>query len=81
MTTWLRVASVVVGFIAALCWINSSLVPIPNLPAAAIGGTDPSDPFNVALRDAAWWNQWAAFLTGVAVLLMAVVEALGLRKV
>jgi hypothetical protein len=72
--TWLKIASVVIGLFAAFCWIKSSLVPIPLAPGAAIGGTLPSDPFNVALRDAASWNQWAAGSTGVAVLLMAIAE-------
>jgi hypothetical protein len=77
--TWLRVASVVISILAAFCWIKSSLVPTRLAPGGAIGGTLPSDPFNVALGNAAWWNQRAAFLTGVSVLLMAAAEALGLR--
>jgi uncharacterized membrane protein len=77
--TQLKIASVLVGFVAAIFWLASSLVPLPLAPGAAVGGTLPTDPFNVALRDAGWWNRWAALLTAVAVCLTALAEVLGLR--
>jgi hypothetical protein len=45
---------------------------------AAIGGTSPTDPFNVALRHSALLNQWAAGTTGLSVLIMVAAEFMGL---
>ena len=71
----LRGLSVVLGGLAAAFWLLSALVPIPLLPGAALGGTSPGEPFNVALHDAARWNFWAAAATALSVLLLTVAEA------
>jgi hypothetical protein len=78
--TRLRIAAVLVGLAAAFFWVESSLVPIPLLPGAAIGGTLPEEPYNVAVRVAGWWNQWAALLTALSVALTAIAEGLGVRR-
>ena len=70
----LKWLSIIVGFVAAVLWWVSASVPPPS-PGAAIGGTEPSDPFNVALRDSAHLNQWAAIATGASVFLMSLAEA------
>jgi hypothetical protein len=75
-TRW-RIAAVLVGLTAAFFWMKSSLVPIPLLPGAAIGETLPEEPFNVGMRVAGWWNQWAAGLTALSVALTAIAEGLG----
>src|ERR1700722_9780695 len=71
--TPLRVVSALVGL-----WFWSASVPLPLAPGAAIGGTLPTDPFNVAMRQAASLNQWAAFVTGLAVLLTVAAECVRL---
>jgi hypothetical protein len=65
----LQVLSGVVGLVAAALWFMSAAVPLPLTPGAAIGGTLPTNPFNVALRHSASLNEWAAAATGVSVLL------------
>jgi hypothetical protein len=51
-------------------------VPIPNAPGAAIGATLATDPFNVAMRLSALWNQYAAVATGLSVGLLAIAEGI-----
>ena len=70
----------VIGLVAAACWFMSAFQNPPPAPGAAFGGTLPTDPFNVALAAAAWWNRWAAITTGLSVLLMAIAELLDYRK-
>lgn len=65
-------ASIVVGFVAAAVWFWSALAPLPPAPGAVLGGTTPSEPFNVAMAHVAWLNAWAAVFTGVSVSLIAV---------
>ena len=64
-----QVLSGLVGLAAAILWFKSAAGPIPLAPGAEIGGTLPSDPFNVALRHSATLNEWAAGATGLSVLL------------
>jgi hypothetical protein len=72
--TALKILSGLMGIIAAVLWFMSASGEIPLAPGAEIGGTLPSDPFNVALRHSARLNQWAAGATGVSVLLMVLAE-------
>jgi hypothetical protein len=78
MTTAVKILSGLIGLVAALFWFLSAAVDPPTAPGAAFGGTSPIDPFNVALRDAAHWNRWAAAATGVSVLLLVVAECMDL---
>ena len=71
---WLRGFSVVSGVLAAGFWLRSAFVHIPLLSGGAIGATLPGDAFNVAMRDAAFWNFWAAAATAISVLLLAIAE-------
>ena len=75
----LKALSVVAGLVAALLWWKAS-GEVPLAPGAAIGGTLPDDPFNVALRQSAALNQWAALSTAASVFLMAIAEGLGLFR-
>ena len=68
------------GFAAAILWFMSAAGKLPLAPGAAIGGTSPTDPFNLALRHAAVLNQWAAGVTGVSVLFLALAEGNELRR-
>jgi hypothetical protein len=70
----LRVVSALVGLCAAVLWFWSASVPLPLAPGAEIGGTLATDPFNVAMRQSASLNQWAALMTGLAVLLTVAAE-------
>ncbi len=72
--------SVIVGLVAAGLWIWSACVDLPTTPGAAIGGTSPDNLFNVALHKAAHLNAWAAFLTGLSVILAALERCFRLRK-
>lgn len=74
MAIALKISSGVIGLIAAVLWFMSAFGKIPPAPGAAIGGTSPADPFNVALRHSAQLNEWAALATGVSVLLMVLAE-------
>jgi hypothetical protein len=74
MVTALRILSGVMGLVAAVLWFMSASGKIPLAPGAAIGGTLPTDPFNVALRHSAHLNQWAAGATGASVFLMVLAE-------
>jgi hypothetical protein len=75
----LRILSGLIGIAAAVLWFMSASKQLPLVPGAAIGGTSPTDPFNVALRHSALLNQWAAGATGLSVLLMVAAEFMGLR--
>jgi hypothetical protein len=70
----LKILSGLMGIVAAVLWFISASGKIPLAPGAEIGGTLPTDPFNVALRHSARLNQWAAGATGVSVLLMVLAE-------
>jgi hypothetical protein len=72
----LKVSSVLIGFVAAILWMRSASVDIPTAPGAAIGGTLPSEPFNVALQKAAVLNKWAAFATGLSTILLVIAEGI-----
>jgi len=74
LTVALKVLSGLVGLVAAVLWFMSASGKLPLAPGAELGGTLPTDPFNVALRQAAQWNRWAAGATGTSVLLMVVAE-------
>jgi hypothetical protein len=80
MTIALRMLSIIAGFAAAILWFMSAAGKLPLAPGAAIGGTSPTDPFNLALRHAAVLNQWAAGVTGVSVLFLALAEGNELRR-
>jgi hypothetical protein len=69
-----RFLSVLIGFIAAGLWTLSASVDIPLSPGAAIGGTSPDEPFNVAMQQAAYLNKYAAFATAISTLLLMTVE-------
>jgi hypothetical protein len=77
--TGLRILSGLIGIAAAVLWFMSAASKLPLAPGAAIGGTLPTDPFNVALRHSALLNQRAAGATGLSVLLMVAAEFVGLR--
>ena len=70
----LKISSVVIGFVAAVLWMRSASVDIPLSPGAAIGGTSPKEPFNVAMQNAAYWNKCAAFATGLSTALLVIAE-------
>lgn len=74
MAWLLKILSGLTGIAAAGLWFIASSEEIPLAPGAAIGGTLPTEPFNVALRHSAHLNQWAALVTGVSVILMALAE-------
>jgi hypothetical protein len=57
------------GIAAAILWFILAWNPPSPAPGAAIGGTSPDDPFNVAMRQSAELNAEAAGLTGLSVLL------------
>lgn len=78
-TQILRILSGLIGIAAAVLWFMSAAGKLPLAPGAAIGGTSPTDPFNVALHHSALLNQWAAGTTGISVLLMVAAEFMGLR--
>jgi hypothetical protein len=65
----LKVLAGVIGLVAAVLWLWSAWADLPPAPGAAIGGTSPTDPFNIALRHVASLNGYAALATGVSVLL------------
>jgi hypothetical protein len=79
MTTTIKMVSGLFGLLAALLWFLSAAGDIPLAPGAAIGGTLPTEPFNVAMHHSATLNTWAAAATGASVLLMVVAEFIDLR--
>ena len=72
----LKGSSVLTGFMASVLWMLSASVDIPTAPGAAIGGTSPNEPFNVAMQRAASLNKWAAFATGLSTLLLVIAEGI-----
>jgi hypothetical protein len=77
MARILKVLSIVAGLFAAGFWFMSASVRIPLAPGAALGGTSPMDPFNVAIRHAAILNQWAAGLTCLSITATVLAEMVG----
>jgi hypothetical protein len=74
---WFKGASAVVGLLAAALWFWSAASNPPLLSGGAIGGTLPTDPFNMAMHQAAWLNRWAALATGLAVALTVIGDVIG----
>lgn len=72
----IKFSSILVGVLAAVLWMLSASVDIPLAPGAAIGGTSPDDPFNVAMREAATLNKYAAFATAISTLLLMMAETI-----
>jgi hypothetical protein len=77
MRKWFNIASGVFGVIAAVLWFFSGRI----LPAPAQGAyLDVVDnhnmPFHRNWRRASTLNQWAAFMTGISVLLMSIAQFL-----
>lgn len=68
--------SILIGLVAAVFWTLSASVDIPLPPGAAIGGTLPSNPFNVAMQTAASLNKYATFTTAISTLLLMIAEAI-----
>jgi len=80
MATAVKILSGAIGLIAAILWFMSAAGDLPLAPGAAIGGTLPTDPFNVALHHSARLNKWAAGATGASVLLMVIAEFIDIGK-
>jgi hypothetical protein len=59
------VLSAVFAGLSAVCWILSASTTLPPM-LAYWGGTPPSDPYQLALANAAFWNFWAAAFAAVA---------------
>ena len=76
----LRLISVLAAGVAAYMWFRSAAVPFPLLSGAAIGGTSPADPFNIAVKHSGFWNERAAVVTGLSVLLSGAAEGLALLR-
>ena len=74
MAIALKALSVLMGLVAAVLWFMSASGKIPPAPGASFGGTSLTDPFNVALRQSALLNQWAAGATGLSVFFMVSAE-------
>jgi hypothetical protein len=74
LTGYLKLLSALIGIAAAGIWFASAFSDIPLAPGAEIGGTLPTDPFNVALHHSALLNEWAAGATGASVLFMGIAE-------
>jgi uncharacterized membrane protein len=72
----IKFSSIVIGVVAAVLWMFSASVDIPLAPGAAIGGTLPSDPFNIAMREAASLNKYAALATAISTSLLMIAEAI-----
>jgi hypothetical protein len=70
MEKWLDIATALFAFSAAVFWFWSALRKLPPM-VAHWDATPESDPFRVAITFAAKLNQWAAGLTGLSALCMA----------
>jgi hypothetical protein len=77
MQKWLNLASGAVGVIAAVLWfLSGRILPAPAQGAYYDVPDSPALPFHRKWRRASTLNQWAAGLTGVSVLLMALAQFL-----
>lgn len=76
----LKGLSVVAALIAAGLWFWASSRDIPLAPGAELGGTRADEAFNIALRQAAQLNKWAALATGISVSLMVVADLIAWRQ-
>jgi hypothetical protein len=71
----LNVLGAILGGIAAILWFLSAKVQTPP-PVLRLGGISEDDPFMKGLQKIAYLNKWAATLTGVSVLCMALAPLL-----
>ena len=71
METWLDVAAAVFAIGAAIFWFLSAYGDLPPM-VAYWDAAPPSDPLSRAIKFSAKMNQWAAGLSGLSALLMAI---------
>jgi hypothetical protein len=79
MARWLQWIAVVAGLFSAGFWVKSALVTFPPM-LAYWGQTPPTDPYQMAVHEAAYWNSWAAGLAAVAAAAQAVTLRLSSRR-
>jgi hypothetical protein len=71
MEKWLDFAAALFAFFAAVFWFLSAYGKLPPM-AAYWDATPEDDPFRIAIAFSAKMNQWAAGLSGLSALCMAI---------
>jgi hypothetical protein len=71
MEFWLDVGAIVFGIGAAIFWFLSAYGELPPMIAYR-DAAPPNDPLYVAIKFTARMNRWAAGLSGLSVLCMAI---------
>jgi hypothetical protein len=70
MATWLNIAAALFAFAAAVFWFLSAYGKLPPI-VSYWGQAPPTDPFYKAIKFSAAMNRWAAGLSGLSALSMA----------
>jgi hypothetical protein len=71
MEFWLDVATIVFAIGAAIFWFRSAYGELPRI-VAYWDAAPPSDPLYMAIKFSARMNRWAASLSGLSALCMAI---------